>query len=621
MQILPPNHQNTRLRRNKLSVIGLLVMVNGTSLSHAQTDAVVAALAPVEDKSNWIQFPPKPSKPVQATRDSVAPKEPSPVAAPPKAVEPPPKATQAPVPNPSPAPAVPTVPSSAATGIEIVSFELSGNQALSTAELNQVLKPYLGFKTNMGDFEKITDEVTRAYRKKGLLARADLPKQELSDGVLRILVTEAIYGGTVVQDPDGLMTASKHIVNVIERRQPVGKAIDLNAMETASALAADLPGIKTQISLQPGQTAGETVALVQVSRGKEKEMQIGMDNHGSRSVGEFRQTLMFNINNPSQRADKVGINLLNSQGVKFGRLSYSLPVGYLGWRLQAYASAMHYKLTNSEFSPLNAEGPSSTQGLELSTPLFKDSQHSVNFNITSELKQYRNDAADHVVSQYKGQSTAFSLESSSQDVLTGSQQNTSATWVLGLLDLGPSTPEHIAADAATTQTAGHFQKLRLNHSQRVGLGNANALFGQVQAQWANKNLDGAEKFYLGGAQGVRAYPANEGGGSQATFLSMEYQHQIPAGHSNLTLAGFYDWGNVTINKYNAFAAATALNSYQLQGAGLWVGSSFQTGMGMADIKLTWARRIGNNPNASAQGLDQDGSLVLNRYLLNMKYGF
>ena len=73
------------------------------------------------------------------------------------------------------------------------------------------------------------------------------------------------------------------------------------------------------------------------------------------------------------------------------------------------------------------------------------------------------------------------------------------------------------------------------------------------------------------------------------------------------------------NKFSSFT--TALNHYQLQGAGLWLGSSVNSGLGQTDFKLTWARRIGHNPNANSSGLDQDGSLVLNRYLFNINHAF
>ena len=504
-------------------------------------------------------------------------------------------------------------------GIELVGFLFTGNQAISSTELGQALAGQLGMKSNMAEFDKITEEVTRYYRQRGWLARADLPQQELSGGILRVNITEAQFGGAVINDPSGVLKASDHLVKLIERRQPVGQAVNLQALESASLLAADLPGVKTQISLQPGANAGESVALVQVMRGKEKEVQVDLDNHGSRAVGTFRQSLAFNLNNPSRSGDQIAVNLLNSEGVKYGRLMYSLPLAGNGWRLSSYASAMHYKLITPDFAALQAEGPSSTLGLALNLPLTRTPVQTLNLNIAAEMKQYRNDVLNQTVTKYSGQSTNFTLDLSGHDPLSPWQYRSSASLVLGKIDLSDSTISHIQGDQATVQTAGSYQRLRLNHHQRYMLNDRQALVGQFQTQWANKNLDGAEKLYLGGAQGVRAYPANEAGGSQAHLLNLEYQQLVPVAGQNLTVAGFYDWGDVTINKFSSFT--TDLNHYQLEGWGLWMGSSVSSGLGQTDFKLTWARRIGHNPKASSSGLDQDGSLVLNRYLFNINHAF
>ena len=564
------------------------------------------AISTTDDRANWVQFPPPKPKAVQSDRDSVAPK-------PPAETKPSPPVEAA-----KPA-ELPRASNQGDVGIELVGFLFVGNQAISSAELGQALASQLGMKSNMAEFDKIAEELTRYYRQKGLLARADLPQQELSTGVLRINITEAKFGGTVIADPSGAMKASDHLVRLIERQQPVGKNINLKALEKAALLAAELPGVKTQISLQPGANGGESVALVQVIPSKTKEMQIDLDNHGSRAVGTSRQSLIFNLNNPGQRGDKITANFLNSKGVKYGKLLYSLPVGDNGWRLATYGSVMHYQLITPDFNSLQAEGPSSTLGMALSVPVLQSETQKVGFNIAADWKQYRNDVFGQTISNYSGQALSLSLDAAGQDPLSPWQYRSNAAWVLGYLDLSNSTAAHIQGDAATAKTAGHFQRLRLSHFQRYALDERQALVGQFQTQFANKNLDGAEKLYLGGAQGVRAYPANEAGGSMANLLNLEYHHQLSEGPNKLMLAGFYDWGDVTVNKNSNYT--TALNHYQLQGYGLWMGRSVQSGLGQTELKLTWARRIGHNPNPTSSGLDQDGSLVTNRYLFNLNHAF
>ncbi len=61
-----------------------------------------------------------------------------------------------------------------------------------------------------------------------------------------------------------------------------------------------------------------------------------------------------------------------------------------------------------------------------------------------------------------------------------------------------------------------------------------------------------------------------------------------------------------------------MNTYSLQGAGLAL--AWQSSAGL-NVKATLARRIGNNPNPTATGNDQDGSLTQNRFWLTASWTF
>jgi hemolysin activation/secretion protein len=171
------------------------------------------------------------------------------------------------------------------------------------------------------------------------------------------------------------------------------------------------------------------------------------------------------------------------------------------------------------------------------------------------------------------------------------------------------------ADAATTQTAGTFQKLRYAASRQQTLTDAVALYVAFSGQAASKNLDSSEKFYLGGPGAVRAYPVNEGSGSEGTLLTLEARVSLPRG---LSLTGFYDRGMVRANKNNDFTGAAVPNRYDLEGAGVSMG--WLAPFGVA-IKATLARRIGHNPNPTVTGTDQDGSLTMNRLWLQASLPF
>lgn len=64
---------------------------------------------------------------------------------------------------------------------------------------------------------------------------------------------------------------------------------------------------------------------------------------------------------------------------------------------------------------------------------------------------------------------------------------------------------------------------------------------KLRGQWASRNLDGQNRFNLGGANGVRAYTSVDGVGDDALLVSLELNKRLPG---NVTVGGFYDAGVV-----------------------------------------------------------------------------
>ena len=58
-----------------------------------------------------------------------------------------------------------------------------------------------------------------------------------------------------------------------------------------------------------------------------------LDNWGNARTGSDRASLNLNWNNPSAHGDQLSTNLMATQAVNYGRLAYSVPVGYRGARL------------------------------------------------------------------------------------------------------------------------------------------------------------------------------------------------------------------------------------------------------------------------------------------------
>jgi hemolysin activation/secretion protein len=180
---------------------------------------------------------------------------------------------------------------------------------------------------------------------------------------------------------------------------------------------------------------------------------------------------------------------------------------------------------------------------------------------------------------------------------------------------GGSTTANLALTSGDKSTESRYTKLNLSLSRLQSVTDSLSVFVFASAQSTNKNLDSSEKMYLGGATGVRAYPASEGGGSEGNTLTLELRQRLD---HNLALTGFYDYGWVRANRDNNVASPANPNGYNLQGYGVSLAWQASTSI---DVKATLAKRVGNNPAAQANGTDGDGTKKVTRLWLSTGIAF
>ncbi|MEN6565375.1 MAG: ShlB/FhaC/HecB family hemolysin secretion/activation protein, partial [Veillonellales bacterium] len=143
------------------------------------------------------------------------------------------------------------------------------------------------------------------------------------------------------------------------------------------------------------------------------------------------------------------------------------------------------------------------------------------------------------------------------------------------------------------------------HRQQAVAPNLN-LAVHFTGQTANRNLDSSEKLFLGGADGVRAFPQGEASGDEGYLISGELQWLLPGlsdSKNTVSLAGFYDYGSVMVNKHPWAGAGD--NRRSLMGAGLgirWAHSREYA------LRLDYAWKIGDE--AATSGSDKTGRLWL-----------
>jgi hemolysin activation/secretion protein len=151
---------------------------------------------------------------------------------------------------------------------------------------------------------------------------------------------------------------------------------------------------------------------------------------------------------------------------------------------------------------------------------------------------------------------------------------------LNLGDLDINDAEARNTDARGGRTAGGFGKITIDLDRVQSFTPNLKVSLSLSGQLANKNLDSSEDFFLGGANGVRAYPRGEGAGDEGVKLTTELMWRVPKWsrqNYGFSLVNFYDFGWVRINRdpYD-----DAVNQRSLAGCGLgtiwaWKNCSFR----------------------------------------------
>ncbi len=498
--------------------------------------------------------------------------------------------------------------------VTVSAFRFSGNTLLASEPLQAAVASFLNRPLDYSQLQGAAAAVAEVYRKAGWVVRAYLPEQDIVGGVVNIRIVEAVFGGTKIEGAAPQRVSLARIQAILNAHQKVGEFLNADELDRALLVAGDLPGVGVSGTLRDSARPGETDLVLRVTDALPIKGNVSADNNGSRSTGTSRLNADLYFNSLLGQGDQISSSFILSEGSNYLRVGATFPVGPKGWRVGANTSALTYRIVAPEFAALNATGSSYSGGIEANYPLIRTQQQNLYFNANADHKTYDNQSNGAVSSHYNANTVSLGLSGNRVDNLGGGgSNNASAVMTMGQLDLGGSPNQ--AADAASARTEGVFNKLHYSLSRQQVLDNNWSLYAALSGQWADTNLDSSEKFYLGGASGVRAYPANEVGGAIGQLFNLEVRRRMSQG---ITLSGFYDYGQVLVNRNNDFTGALLANNLVLRGAGLAL--DWQQGAGV-NLKATWARRMGDNPNPTATGTDQDGTLVLDRMWLNASLAF
>jgi len=448
----------------------------------------------------------------------------------------------------------------------------SPTRAVSSADLQKAVKPFINREIDTVELTVLSATLRRVYEDRGYgLAGVGFPPQDLNQGVLQITVVEPrLERITIEPSPTAPISLARTEAVLANSGVRKGDALDLQSLDRAMYTLNDWPGVAARATLVPTGDEGLYNVTIQTEPRRGWDASVDADNHGSAASGRYRLGALLRWNNPSGRGDNLDLRVMasNGRGTTVGRLGYETPLGATPWRVGLGFARVGYEL-GEQFESLNATGSANVFDASLSYPFVR----SRDGNLVGRLSVVDKGLVD----EFSAGGFVDTTDKTIRAAELGFSFESRSTWGGGGFNGGSiglqfgrlviDTEARRAADAAlgSGATQGNFAKLSAQVTRLQAVTRTLSLFTGVAGQWADKNLDNAEKLTLGGDKGVRAYPSSEGASDVGALFNAELRYWIGPQWSSYL---FYDAGHGRIQKRPVNLADD--NTRTLHGAGVGV---------------------------------------------------
>jgi hemolysin activation/secretion protein len=442
-------------------------------------------------------------------------------------------------------------------------FRITGAQTFSEDMLRKLVSEGENKLHTLSELQNLAERITKHYRSNGyLLARAYLPEQAVSDGIIEIAVIEGRIGRINLANSSRL--ESKIIGTYVQSLSQDKSALS-NEIEKALLLLNDIPGVAVRSTLKTGQEPATTDLDISITDAQTVQIKVELDNFGNRTTGKDRIGAFFSIANMSGYGDQLTTRAIKSSRMTYGLISSQVPVSGNGLVLGASLSEMQYQLGN-EFANLMASGNAKTGDVWLSLPLIRRQQQNWYVQLSREYKYLLDfKGAFESVSDKTIELNSIGLMGNYVDEWWGVTQ-TNTTFSSGRLRLDAmSAAVDLSNDGL--RTSGAFKKFSYFFQRQQRITPSLTLGTKIVGQFAGKNLDASEKLAIGGPQAVRAYGPEDANGDDGWVASIEVIH-TPHSFPESQFFMFFDAAKVNIAHTPRAGSLFTSNKRRLSGAGI-----------------------------------------------------
>jgi len=476
--------------------------------------------------------------------------------------------------------------------VAVQKFTFTGNTLYPEEALQSQVQEFIGKELDFEGLNEAATKVRSFYRTRGyFLAQAYLPEQAIRNGSVEIGIIEGRVGEVDLANKHPERLNDGLLLGILSKHLKQGQLITETGLERPLLIINDLPGAQVTSEIRPSKILGAADLRVNVQdEGSAINGSVDADNQGNRFTGEYRLGTTLNWNTPLGYGDQVNFRgFVSDEGMWYGRFAYLIPVGYWGTRVGVSYNKFEYRLAK-DFASLGSHGEGEVKSIYGFHSIVRSRNTNVILQVAYENKKFIDEIdSQSSVEKRNINDVKLGFVGDFRDAFLGGGLNAySFTWTHG--ELGIEPPSVLALDTGPTgrNTQGGFSKYNVDARRLQRVTDALSVLLSVSGQKAVKNLASAEKFSLGGANGVRAFPVGEATADIGLLATAEARYIIPGFkifNGDLTLTGFYDHGWARVNEHPLLTDSE--NNRSLGGYGVGV-SAGQDGGFLVRAYAAWA---------------------------------
>jgi hemolysin activation/secretion protein len=501
-------------------------------------------------------------------------------------------------------------------------YDIQGATLLQPGEIDTLVAPFMGQGRSYADIQKALEALEMAYRRKGYGAvNVHVPEQEVTGGVVRLNVVEAVIGKALLEGntkfDDANIRAS--LPNLKEGATP-----NLSDISENVQLANENPAKHVEVTLATSEAPGVIDAKVKVTEESPHRFFTSLDNTGTDETGKHRLGLAYQNANLLGGDEVLTLAYTGSPDVWLGHpdnvkadvysIAFHKPFYGIGDSLDFIYGYSNIDVPSVQATGFGIVGKGEIAALRWNHNFPRQGEYSSKLTFGYDYK-YLNTTCDPDQSGTTGSCTPYTVQPVSATYL-GQLEGVDymANYNVGLaVNLLPSGLRY--AGAAGSPAAGendrysfitgrpvddHFSVLRFggSYSQRVS---GWMLRAAIAGQFADGALPPAEQFGLAGSMAVRGYEERAIATDTGHVVNLEaYTPNLAnsfGAPGNLHGLAFIDIGYGR----NSGAEGIPFNTISLVSAGVGVRFTLRK-----DVSFSWDAAKVIDPGPENVGIEEQG---------------